>query len=167
MKRVAVVTGANRGMGLATAKALAEKGYHVVLTARDAAKAAAAAADLAADGVEVEAATLDVSDDESVAAFFEGRDRIDVLVNNGGVFLDPHGATASDGSPDTLLRSFDINTVGVFRVTRYALPMMNKAGYGRIVTVSSGMGGVAEMDGGYPGYRLSKAAANALTRVFG
>lgn len=171
--RVAVVTGANRGLGFATARALAQKGYQVVLTARTKDKARKAAAKLALDDeLEVIPAELDVSSDESVAAFFDGlRDnvgRIDVLVNNAGAIFEK----GDDGTtPPTLeipasvlADSLNTNSLGAYRTIRQALPMMNEAGYGRIVNVTSGMGGLNDMGSGNPAYRISKTALNAITR---
>lgn len=166
--RVAVVTGASRGLGLATAKELATRGYRVVVTARTQEKA-----DAAIEGLEgsVYARALDVEDDASVSAFFGWLDetlgRLDVLVNNAGAIYE----SREDSNPvkipaDLLARAFQTNTLGAYRMMQGALPRMEKGAYGRIVNVSSGMGGLNEMGGGYPAYRATKAALNALTRVF-
>ncbi|MEM7676666.1 MAG: SDR family NAD(P)-dependent oxidoreductase [Myxococcota bacterium] len=170
-QRVAVVTGAGRGLGLATARALAERGYDVCLTARSLARAESAAAQLREDGVRLSAAALNVADAASVAAFFndvidETRGgRIDVLVNNAGTVFEASGP-ALGVSAETLMRSFENNVVGAFRMLREALPLMNKGGYGRVVNVSSGMGSLTDMGGGHPAYRMAKAAMNAMTRIF-
>ena len=68
--------------------------------------------------------------------------------------------------PDTLRRALETNTLGPYQLMQKFAPMMKKAGYGRIVNLSSGMGQLEEMNGGYPGYRISKTALNALTRIF-
>lgn len=173
-RRLAVVTGARRGLGLATGEALARLGHHVVLTARREADAVAAAQPLAAAGLSAEGRALDVADDGSVAAFFDWLTaelgRIDVLVNNAGAFFEGRGAHAPERAFDVpariLATAFESNTLGAYRTQQRALPLMNAAGYGRVVNVSSGLGGLAEMGGGNPAYRASKAAMNALTRVF-
>ncbi|MEZ4222845.1 MAG: SDR family NAD(P)-dependent oxidoreductase [Polyangiaceae bacterium] len=172
-KRVAVVTGANRGIGAEVAKQLATLGHRVVVTARDAAKAREYAERLQAAGADVRHDELDVASDESVQAFFERlrkvEGRIDILVNNAGAAFAGEGSgegSATRVRSADVLGAFDTNAVGALRMLREALPMMNRAGFGRVVNVSSGMGGLAEMDGGYAAYRISKAALNAVTRVF-
>jgi NAD(P)-dependent dehydrogenase (short-subunit alcohol dehydrogenase family) len=167
--RVAVVTGANRGMGLETCRQLAQRGLEVVLTSRDPDKGRAAAARLAEQGVRVDQHALDVTDDDSVAALAryleEKYGRLDVLVNNAGAALDPPGKSFFDSSIEVVRKSFEVNTLGAVRCCRALIPLMRKHGYGRVVNVSSGMGQLAEMNGGSPGYRLSKAALNALTKL--
>ena len=172
-RRVAVVTGARRGLGAATAEALARLGHHVVITARDEAAAVATAARLTAAGLSAEGRALDVADDPAVAALFAwlsaAHGRIDVLVNNAGAFFEdpgPRSVRAFDVPAATVAAAFDANALGAYRTMQRAVPLMNAAGYGRVVNVSSGLGGLAEMGGGYPGYRASKAAMNAFTRIY-
>lgn len=175
-ERVSVVTGARRGLGLAACEELARRGQKVVLTARSQAAAEAAAKPLRAEGYAVTGVELDVTADESVARFFAWLERehgrLDVLVNNAGtIFEDDQAGGFAPTSvlrvpPEVLARAFDNNTLGAYRMLQHALPLMNAAGYGRIVNVSSGAGGLTEMNGGMPAYRLSKVAMNALTRVF-
>lgn len=174
-ERIAVVTGANRGMGLETCRQLAEHDLRVVLTARDQGKGEAAVAKLAADGVDVDFHALDVTDDNSVAEFAAWIDerygRCDVLVNNAGAILDPGGpgdreaASVFNADLEVLRRSFETNTLGPLRLCQRLVPLMRKHNYGRVVNVSTGMAGLREMNGGWPGYRLSKTALNALTRI--
>lgn len=175
MARTAVITGANRGLGLGTARELAERGYHVVLTARSRARASDAAESLRAEGLDVEPAELDVSSDASVDAFFAWLDErslpIDVLVNNAGAIFERQHADRWDVGvlevPSTVVAdAFNTNSLGAYRMMARALPRMNAAGHGRIVNVTSGMGALTDMGGGYPAYRMSKAALNAATRVF-
>ncbi|MEZ4470712.1 MAG: SDR family NAD(P)-dependent oxidoreductase [bacterium] len=167
MSRRIVITGGNRGLGLATAQALARAGEQVILTARDAEKAEAAAATLRAEGLAVEAYALDVTSDADVEALFAQLGVVDVLINNAGVASDKGHGDGTLGIPvQRGLHAFDTNTLGPWRTLRAVLPGMNRRGYGRVVNVSSGMGGLAEMDGGWPAYRVSKAALNAVTRIF-
>jgi nucleoside-diphosphate-sugar epimerase len=163
-QRIAVVTGGNRGLGLGTCRALARAGDRVVLTARSVEDAVEAAEALHGEGLPaVHPAQLDVTREDSVQAFFgflqaELDDRIDVLVNNAGAIFEASGADTLDVPTDTLQQAFDTNTLGAHRMLLGALPRMNRQGYGRVVNVSSGMGGLAEMGERWPAYRLSKAA---------
>ncbi len=165
--RIAVVTGASRGLGLETARQLAGRGYRVILTARSDGKVAMGL-DALGHPDNVEGHTLDVTDQSSVDGFFawlaQTHGRIDVLVNNAG--HDPGGFTdALNTAADALIETFDINAVSAWRMVQKALPMMNATGYGRIVNVSSGMGALTDMGTGVVPYRLSKAALNAITRI--
>lgn len=169
--RIALVTGANRGLGREIVRQLADLGARTILTARDAAKAAAAAAELASEGLTVEAVTMDVDDPSSVAqamaAVIARHGRLDILVNNAGVLLDPEQGAASvlTMTREQLLRSFTTNALGPFHTMQAVLPVMRKAGYGRIVNISSRAGQLDELRAGFPSYRVSKTALNSLTRV--
>jgi NAD(P)-dependent dehydrogenase (short-subunit alcohol dehydrogenase family) len=172
---VAVVTGGNRGMGLETCRQLADRGMKVVLTSRDLAKGKEAAAVLAKESLSVEVHELDVCDErsvESLARHLETQHgRVDVLVNNAGAILD-HGARGErelssvlTADVETLRRSFEVNALGAFLCCKHLVPLMKKHNYGRIVNVSTGMAQLSDMNGGWPGYRMSKVALNALTRI--
>jgi NAD(P)-dependent dehydrogenase (short-subunit alcohol dehydrogenase family) len=170
--KVAVVTGANRGMGFEACRQLGKLGFRVVLTSRDAKKGEEAASELRDEGLDVVAHPHDVNDPQSaedLARFVESEyGEAHVLVNNAGAFFDSEEddrASILDTSKAVLTRSFETNTIGAVLTAQALVPLMKKNGYGRIVNVSSGMGGITEMNGGYPGYRLSKAALNASTRV--
>jgi NAD(P)-dependent dehydrogenase (short-subunit alcohol dehydrogenase family) len=151
------------------ARQLAERGHHVIVTARDA-RAAAVTADELADGgrLSVEGEQLDVADPESVerlaARVAVEPGRLDALVNNAGVMEDV--ATSAATAPlDEAHRTMETNLFGSWRLTQALLPLLRQSARARIVNVSSGAGQLSDMNGGYPGYRASKSALNALTRV--
>lgn len=162
--RIAVVTGGNRGIGFEVCRQLAGQGLRVVLTARDGEKARRAAGEIPG----ALPFTLDVTDPEGpgkLSAFLDKETGgVDVLVNNAGVFLDrSHGGV---GIPMEIVReTLDVNVIGPWQLSQAVIPFMRKRGYGRIVNVSSGLGAMSEMAGGYPSYRVSKLAVNGLTRI--
>ena len=178
-QRVAVVTGANRGLGLEACRQLAARGLTVVLTSRDAGKGERAAERLRIEGLPVRAHKLDVTQPEQVselARFVEHElGRVDVLVNNAGVALDPSDGDPSGGGTDAasvlmarlsvLRATMDTNVYGPLLLCQALVPLMRSNGYGRIVNVSSGMGQLSEMNGRWPAYRISKVSLNALTRI--
>ncbi len=166
---VALVTGANRGIGREVARQLAERGYEVILSARKESAAGEAAAEVAAQtGASVSALTLDVADPTSIATaaqtLRQSPGRLDVLVNNAGIGSD-FGVAGVDPDFEAIQRALDTNFFGAYRLTIAVLDLLRKSDRPRIVNVSSGMGGVAEMGGWSPGYRVSKAALNAMTRI--
>ena len=171
-QKVAVVTGGNRGLGFEASRQLAKKGYQVVLTSRDEAKGKAAAQKLQAEGLNVIFHALDVTNDESsqkLAEFLhEQFGKLDVLVNNAAIYIDSQtsGNSVFDAKIDTLRQTMETNVYGVLQVTQVLIGLMQKQNYGRIVNVSSGAGQLTDMGSGYPAYRISKAALNALTRIF-
>jgi len=162
---VALVTGATRGIGREVARQLADRGYTVVVSARDLGKAEAFASEIGGGAIALE---LDVSDPASVEAAVAavGADpgRLDVLVNNAGIGPD-FGVSATEPDFDKIDETLDTNLFGAYRLTVGLLPLLRASDHPRIVNVSSGMGGVAEMGGWSPGYRISKAGLNAVTRM--
>lgn len=173
-RKVALVTGANRGMGLETCRQLGQQGYHVILTARDAQAGADAAKALQDEGLSVEFRQLDVTDHDAMAALVdalrESPGRIDVLVANAGIFPEgenyPSVTSALDVDLDTMRRTLETNTLGHFALCQHIIPMMQAQGYGRIAILSSVSGRLSDMGGGMPGYRMSHVANNAMARVF-
>lgn len=174
-KPIAVVSGANRGLGLETARQLAKRDIRVIMTSRNVGKGEAAVEKLLAEGLDAIFHVLDVTSESSVAelgAFIHSRcGRVDVLVNNAGVFLDGHGgedsgaASVFNASLKTLETTLQVNLYGPLLLTQELVPLMKQQRYGRIVNVSSGMGQLSEMEGKSPAYRISKTALNALTRI--
>jgi NAD(P)-dependent dehydrogenase (short-subunit alcohol dehydrogenase family) len=163
---VAVVTGANRGIGLEVTRQLAERGYLAVLGSRDPDTGRRAARGLELDSVVPR--QLDVSDDDSVRAaaqWVEGSlGRADVLVNNAAILYDTENR-AVDVSLDVVRKGLETNLFGAWRMAQALLPLMQRSPHPRIVNVSSGGGSLASMGGGTPAYSVSKASLNALTRL--
>jgi NAD(P)-dependent dehydrogenase (short-subunit alcohol dehydrogenase family) len=171
-----LITGANKGLGLETARQLAARGWTILLGARDPDRGRAVAKELAADGADVHVVPLDVTDDASVdAAVTEvarTTDHLDVLVNNAGII---GSATAPlETGPSDFLACFGVNLLGPVRVTRAFLPLLSQAELPRIVMVSSGMGSLAvttdpeRLESGLVSlvYPSSKAALNMVTTQY-
>ena len=167
--RVALVTGANRGLGLETSRQLLAKGLTVVMAGRD-----VDALDRARSGLDVKALAravvvpMDVVDAKSIAAAHaivrEQVGAVDVLVNNAAVLLFENEDVLSI-PPSGYRDTFATNVFGVIEVCRAFVPNMAQRGYGRIVNVSSGAGQLATMSTYAPAYSMSKAALNAFTRI--
>jgi NAD(P)-dependent dehydrogenase (short-subunit alcohol dehydrogenase family) len=174
-QKIAIVTGANRGIGLGTSKALAKLGYKVLMLGRKQDQLEKEAAAIRQYGGDAEAFEVDVSDGNSILKFGQLLKQkfstVSCLVNNAGVFLDRGGPAGSAEVPtsevDTkvIVDTFAINTLGPLRMAQVVIPLMKKARRGVIVNVSSGMGQLSEMGGYYAGYRVSKTALNAVTRI--
>jgi NAD(P)-dependent dehydrogenase (short-subunit alcohol dehydrogenase family) len=178
---VAVVTGGNRGIGFETCRRLAIAGMRVFLASRDASKGQAAADILSRErasgggSLDVTHVLWDAEVPESssklVSTVVNAAGRLDVLVNNAGVMLDKPAkaggvASAQEVTLELISQTFQINTLAPFGLVQQVMPHMLRQGHGRIVNVSSGMGQLSEMAGGWPGYRMSKTALNAATRIF-
>lgn len=177
-KRIALVTGGNRGLGLETCNQLGEKGYRVLLGARDAKKGEAAAESLRKKGHDTRFIELDVASDSSirevVACIEREHGGVDVLVNNAGILPSGRSTQGSksnesdtfEASVEALRETMETNVYGPLLLCQALVPLMRKRGYGRVVNLSSGMGQLSDMNGGYPAYRISKTAINAVTRIF-
>lgn len=166
---VAIVTGANRGLGREIAAQLAKRAMHVVMTGRDAAALDRVERELRAEGADVSAFVTDVREADAgdrLATHVHARfDRVDVLVNNAGVSLD-RGVSALRVSLDVVRETMDVNTYGALRMCQALIPLMRERGYGRVVNLSSELGSLARMNEGERlAYRMSKVALNAMTRV--
>jgi NAD(P)-dependent dehydrogenase (short-subunit alcohol dehydrogenase family) len=166
-RRIAVVTGANRGLGYEIARQLARAEVFVVIGARDPVKGEEAAARLAAEGAGIASFALDVNDTRSVRRFVEHVEKAhgtpSILVNNAGVYPESTDATVLDTPTSVWRETFETNLFGAVRMCREIVPRMRKLRYGRVVNVSSGLGQLQRMAAGSPAYRVSKSALNALT----
>ncbi|CAM0997088.1 Short-chain dehydrogenase/reductase SDR [Rhodanobacter sp. Root179] len=166
--RVALVSGANRGLGFEVARQLSERGMTVLLGARDLDKGLHAARKLAGAPGEVVAVQLDVTQQDQIDTLARWIEitygRLDVLVNNAGAHYDPavRPATADIAAARDAM---DIHLFGSWRLSSAMLPLMRRHGYGRIVNVSSGCGASTADSANCPAYRVSKSALNAYTRV--
>ena len=165
---IALVTGGNRGIGFEVCRQLAERGFTVLLTARDADKAGAAAAKIKATG-HVEPLALDVSDRRSIeraaAEVSKRHDHLDVLVNNAGINYDTWETAESADIDGTVMETIRTNLLGPWRVCQAFLPLLRKSTAARIVNVSSESGSLEHMGAGPPAYQVTKAALNAFTRT--
>lgn len=164
MRRTALVTGANRGIGLEVSRQLARAGLRVVMTARDETRGDAACHTLRGEGLDVLFAPLDVSREDSVRAcareLAHQLVQVDVLVNNAAVY--PEGS-ALHTSSDVLEETLAVNLLGPWWTCRAFVPGMVHSGYGRVVNVSSGSGAFSDGLPGPAAYAVTKAALNALT----
>ena len=168
-KRLAVVTGGNRGIGYEICRQLARKGLRVLLTSRDAEKGRAAQKKLEKEGLDVLHHQLDVANPASVAALAGCIEseyaRVDVLVNNAGISVDKRSTSVLREKEETFRVTLETNFYGPLRMCQALVPLMQKNHYGRVVNLSSGFGQLDDMGDGTPAYRVSKTALNALTRM--
>ena len=172
-KIIALVTGANKGIGFEVTRQLGVKGIHVIMTSRDEKKGQAAFERMQNHGLDISFQKLDVTDKEDIkwlSSFIKKEyGKLDILVNNAGVFLDNRDSedvSIFHSKVDTIRNTLETNTFGALLLCQEFIPLMKKNNYGRIVNVSSGMGQLSDMNGGYAGYRLSKVSLNALTKIF-
>jgi NAD(P)-dependent dehydrogenase (short-subunit alcohol dehydrogenase family) len=176
-EKIALVTGANKGIGLEIARQLGEQGTLVLIGARDEARGQEAAAGLTARGLPAAPLVIDVTDGASAARaarqIEDQHGRLDILVNNAGITGGFRGAP-SEVTPDQLRQVYDTNVFGVVTVTNHLLPLLRRSAAGRIVNMSSGLGSLAEAsdpDWEFASYNLityqsSKTALSAVTIAY-
>lgn len=166
--RVAIVTGANRGIGFELVRQLAGSGVHVVAASRSREAADEAALTLRTHGIHVQPAAVDLTDQDSISQAVTAAaarfGRIDILVNNAAVAIDAHMPAASPDF-DVAHRTIETNLFGTWRMCAAVIPHMRAAGYGRIINLTSHMAVLRDMRSGSPSYRMSKTGINALTRI--
>lgn len=173
--RIALITGANKGLGFETARQLGKQGITVLLGSRDAARGAAAAATLAKDGITAHVIALEVTDPKSVAAAAAevGKrfGKLDILINNAGILDYAADTGVETTTVETFRRVFETNLFGLVSVTQAFLPLVKKSDAGRIVNLSSILGSIGEHSDPnsfiysfrFPAYDASKAAVNMYT----
>jgi NAD(P)-dependent dehydrogenase (short-subunit alcohol dehydrogenase family) len=166
-EKTALITGANRGIGLAVARALASKRYRVFLGVRNRDAGQKVLAAMKKPDLRMSILPLDVMDMSSIqnAAKVLGHetDHLDVLVNNAGILID-EDLPITQTKPDTLRRTLETNTLGPLFVTQVFLPLLQRSQAPRVINVSSRSGSLADMTTYAPAYSISKAALNAVTR---
>ena len=169
-KKVALITGAAKGMGLEIARQLGAQGIVVVIGDLTDGAAEAAAQGLRADGLDAHSVKLDITSAADVAAlpefFTQNFGRLDILVNNAGIIV------YTENTPETLRKTFEVNVIGAYAVMQALLPLLKAAPAGRIVNQSSGLGSFTLNTSGaipaaqmLPAYHSSKAALNMLTVI--
>src|SRR5215210_160492 len=167
-RKIALVTGANRGLGFETCRQLAQLGLTVIMSARDLTKGQIAAKILIGKGLDVIFYQLDVSDQSSISRIAHQIEqefgRLDVLVNNAAILYDTW-QNAVNADLEVVNKALITNLFGPWRLSQLCIPTMKRNKYGRIVNVSSGAGSLSYMGSGTPAYSVSKAALNALTRI--
>ena len=165
-KRIALVTGGNRGIGLEVVRQLLKTDFQVVLSCRNVDQAKAAIPPWGAETDSLSYLTLDVSDDgkveEAALTFGHCFDRLDVLVNNAGILLD-EAESILTVTEEVIQQSININSVGPLRVTRAFLPFLKKSDDARVINVSSLAGQLKNMGSWAPAYSISKTTLNAVT----
>jgi NAD(P)-dependent dehydrogenase (short-subunit alcohol dehydrogenase family) len=165
--RTALVTGANKGIGFEVARQLAERGFHIFLTARDSSRGKVAAAKLAKSGANVTFLKLDVSEPRSVksmtTALTKKIDRLDVLVNNAAI-LENSDVSVLDVAAGEVERTWRTNTLGPLLVAQALAPLLRRSKRGVVINISSGWGSLHDMTDEASAYGISKAALNAVTR---
>jgi NAD(P)-dependent dehydrogenase (short-subunit alcohol dehydrogenase family) len=174
-KKIALITGANKGIGFETARQLGQQGITVLVGARDEAKASQAAEKLRKEAVDAHGIVIDVNDAASIkkaAAQIEREyERLDILVNNAGVMLDDDKKKPSEQSLEVWRKTFETNLFGLIATTQAMLPLLRKSDAGRIVNLSSILGsiqlhatpGSPVYDNKVAAYNVSKSAVNAFT----
>ena len=169
VKRIAIVTGGNRGIGREIARQLMKEDVFVVIGARDEAKCAQVVEELKADGSNVAAFTVDVKSTSSVDRFVHHVRRHhgppSILVNNAGIHPEATDARFLETPIWVWRDTFETNLFGAVRLCQSVVPVMRELGYGRVVNVSSGLAQLHKMTEHRPAYRASKTALNALTRA--
>jgi NAD(P)-dependent dehydrogenase (short-subunit alcohol dehydrogenase family) len=175
IEKIALISGANKGIGKEVARQLGKKGFKVLIGSRDTGRGEAAAAELRKAGIDAQPIQLDVTDEESVdkaiSLIEKNHGHLDVLVNNAGIVNDT--ATGIETSIDSVDKTMQTNFIGPLRLLQKSVPLLEKSGAGRVVNVSSTLGShqtLTDPSSGfqnfmYIGYSSSKSALNMLTII--
>jgi len=168
IKKIAMVTGANRGIGFETTRQLAQLGIETILTSRDREKGLAAANKLKREGLPIHYHQLDVTNEDSIKVIYQDIlkkfSRLDILINNAGIYID-EDKTGLNVDLDRVRCALETNALGPLRISQIFIPVMMKHNYGRIVNISSGLGQLQSMNAKSPSYRISKLVLNGITRI--
>jgi len=163
MEKIALVTGANRGIGFEVCRQLAEKGIKVILSARN-----EETGKIAAGKLNVIFHQLDVTNEvsiEKIKDFIEKKfGKLEILINTAGIMID-YDIQGLNADIEKVKKTFDTNTLGPLRLCKSLIPLLKKGDNGRIINFSSGMGALNDMNGNAPAYRISKTALNAVTKI--
>lgn len=163
---IAIVTGANRGIGREVCQQLAARNHTVILTARNADQARQAAAGIAGQVIPHQLNVTDAASIEALRAWVaETYGVLDVLINNAGINYDTHQNVVSV-TMESVLATLETNTLGAWRMIQAFLPLLHRSDHPRVVNVSSGAGSLETMGGGTPAYNFSKAGLNAISKMF-
>ena len=165
-KQNIVITGGNRGIGYGLLKILSDK-HNVIITVRENKKGQSTIAELGHSKNEINYVVMDVDNSDSVMRAADDIkqkfNNVDLLINNAGILIKEYQLPAIETSEDSILKTFNTNTLGVLRVCKSIIPLMVNGG--RIINISSGMGQLDEMDSGSTAYRISKTSLNVLTKI--
>jgi NAD(P)-dependent dehydrogenase (short-subunit alcohol dehydrogenase family) len=167
---IAVVTGANRGIGLEVCRQLAQRGVHVVLTARKPEAGGTATERLAAQNLPVEFQPLDVRDSASILQLKQYLDckfgRLDILINNAAIVCMDQDGDVLNISLDTVRETMETNCYGPLQICQTMIPLLQKSSRPRLINVSSMAGSISQMEADWAAYRMSKSYLNALSAAF-
>ena len=165
-KQNIVITGGNRGIGYGLLKILSDK-HNIIITVKDNKKGQSTIAKLGHSKNEINYVVMDVDNSDSVMRAADDIkqkfNNVDLLINNAGILIKEYQLPAIETSEDSILKTFNTNTLGVLRVCKSIVPLMGNGS--RIINISSGMGQLDEMNSGSTAYRISKTALNALTKI--
>ena len=175
-KKIAVITGSYKGLGLEIARQLASiENIRVIITSRTESDSEATKQKLKVENIEVDCHQLDVIDAESIAQFMtwvtSTYGRVDILINNAGINPSQVSQEASilTATPETMLNTFSVNTIGALRMCQAVIPLMKQGGFGRIVNVSTEMASLQNIVRDFypnaPSYRVSKVGLNAISTL--
>jgi NAD(P)-dependent dehydrogenase (short-subunit alcohol dehydrogenase family) len=170
-KKTAIVTGANRGLGLAISKKLAADGFHVLMVGKNQEQLAKETQNLTAQKLAADFFLADISKEKDCELLLSHLSKhqinVHILINNAGIYVDESSEAQSlSFREDVLMNTMNVNTFAPYRLIKGILPLMLKNNYGRIVNVSSGFGALDGISANFFSYSVSKASLNVLTKLF-